>query len=318
MVPGSVPQSKYFESPKLLVQDMRNRALKRRLVATFDDQKFYNRYNFSDIIAKDTNYDLKYILALFNSSLLNYWFERQFDNVHINPSYFRQLPIHPADTGTQATFVRLVDDILAKHAELNKLREQGYTIRQKRDGTPLIEVPYDTLLGELQAADHNFPTLTLYDARSVDMFSIPTRCDLQATISSNVYIPDRYPTSLVLRHNKLWFEVPDDDVRRYLLHYLSRPRWHGKTWDELKSTALIPEDSGSLQILFAAETQKINYISMLLSEIKRIDAEIDVRVLDLYGITNAVDRQRILGSAPVEEDEVEDNEVSIPPLPDAS
>lgn len=314
----SVPQSKFFDSPKLLVQDMRNRALKRRLVATFDDQKFYNRHNFSDIIAKDANYELKYILALFNSSLLNYWFARQFDNVHINPSYFRQLPIYPADTSTQAIFVTMVDTILAKHAELNKLRECGYTIRQKRDGTPLIEVPYDTLLGELQAANPGFPTLTLYDARLIDMFSIPARCDLQATIGSNVYIPERYPTSVVLRHNKLWFEVPDDGIRHYLLHYLARPRWQGKTWDEFKSMALIPEDSRSLQALFAAEEQKVRYITALLDEIKHIDAEIDERVLNLYGITNATDRQRVLGSAPLEEDEVEDNDESEPLLPDIS
>src|SRR5229473_8359934 len=129
-----VHESKFFESPKLLVQDMRNRALKRRLVATFDDQKFYNRHNFSDILTKDAKFDLKYILALFNSSLLNYWFARQFDNVHINPSYFRQLPIYPADAATQSVFVSLVNDILAKHAELNKFRAQDYIIRQQRNG----------------------------------------------------------------------------------------------------------------------------------------------------------------------------------------
>jgi len=35
----------------------------------------------------------------------------------------------------------------------------------------------------------------------------------------------------------------------------------------------------------------------------RIDAQIDERVLDLYGITNLADRQRILGSAPLDEAE---------------
>ena len=47
----------------------------------------------------------------------------------------------------------------------------------------------------------------------------------------------------------------------------------------------------------------MNYVRTLLDEIKRIDAQIDERVLDLYGITNTADRQRILGSAPVEEEE---------------
>ncbi len=287
---------------------MRNRALKRRLVATFDDQKFYNRHNFNDIIAKDPNYNLKYILALFNSSLLHYWFARQFDNLHINPSYFRQLPIYPANAETQAVFVALVDALLVWHTELNVLREQGYTIKQKRDGSNRIDVPYDVLLTEMQQANRTFPTLTLYDARAIGLFSIPERCDMQASVSSNSYIPERYLTSLVLRHNKLWFEVPDDKLRRYLLSYLSRPQWQGKTWDEFKSVALIPEDTDALDAFFALEQQKQQRIATLLDAISRTDTEIDERVLDLYSITNVTDRQRVLGSAPIEEDEVVDVE----------
>jgi len=54
--------------------------------------------------------------------------------------------------------------------------------------------------------------------------------------------------------------------------------------------------------------------STLLDEIKHIDTEIDERVLDLYGITDAADRQRILGSAPVEEDEiVSEGEIPVSP-----
>ena len=59
---------------------------------------------------------------------------------------------------------------------------------------------------------------------------------------------------------------------------------------------------------FDAEVQKRSEIVTLLADIKRIDAEIDERVLDLYGITDAEDRERILGSAPVEEDEIVEDE----------
>ncbi len=290
---------------------MRNRALKRRLVATFDDQQFYNRHNFSDIIAKDARYDLKYILALFNSSLLNYWFARQFDNVHINPSYFRQLPIFPADAATQAQFVALVDAILAKQATLNALREQGYTIKTRRDGTYLINVPYDGLVRELQQADHNYTVVTLFDARSLGLLGIPEQCDLNASISSNVYIPEKYPTSLVLRHNKLWFEVSNGQVLRYLYGSLKQPHWQGKTWDDMKHTLLIPEDEAALTLFFATEAQKIEDITTLMNDVKHIDREIDERVLDLYGITDRSDRQRILGSAPLEEDGSGNGEDSI-------
>src|SRR5713226_9611823 len=295
-------EAKYFESPKLILVRLRNKALRRRLIATFDDSGFFNRDNYNNLIAKEQTYDLKYLLALFNSSLLNYWYSKTFDNVNINPESFQQLPVYPTDLETQTVIVALVDEILAKHAELNKLRAQSYTIRHRRDGSALINVPYDKLLSDLLRS-RSLPTLTLFDARAIGLFSIPEPCDLQRNISSNIYIPDKYPTSLVLRHNKLWFEVPDENVRRYLLGYLSRPQWHGKTWDDLKNKALIPEGTDALKAFFAAEAQQIDTIQILLDEIKRIDEKIDEQVLDLYGITNAADRQRILGSAPTEEEE---------------
>ena len=122
-------------------------------------------------------------------------------------------------------------------------------------------------------------------------------------LASHISISDKYPTNITLRHNKLWLEVTDDNVRRYLLGYLKLSKWQSKTWDDIKNVAIIPEDTASLNTLFTAEARKISYITTLLATIKRLDREIDERVLDLYGITNAADRQRVLGSAPVEDDE---------------
>ncbi|MDI9637762.1 hypothetical protein QM565_18700 [Geitlerinema splendidum] len=137
------------------------------------------------------------------------------------------------------------------------------------------------------------------------MFSIPEKCNLQETISSNVFIPPKYPTSVVLRNNKLWFEVPDDNIRRYLLGYLKAPQWQGKTWDEIKNQAQIPEEATDLNAFFALEDQKRQAIHTLLDEVAQIDAEIDEKVLNLYGITDPVDRQRILGSALATDEEAE-------------
>jgi type I restriction enzyme M protein len=297
-------ESKYFDSPKLLVQDMRNRSLKRRLVATFDDRGFYNRKNFSNIIEKDSSFEIKYILALFNSSLLNYWFARKFDNLHINPSYFRQIPIYPANAEIQSEFVSKVDQILLKNFQLNEFRGRDYVIRKQRNGHySLIEIPHDRLLAEIQKNNPNFSTLTLFDAKAAGLFTIPDHCNLQVAISSNIYSPDRYPTSVVLRHNKLWLVVEDDNIRRYLLGYLKLPQWQGKTWDEIKNQATLPAEATDLNTFFAAEQERRAEIQTLLDEVAQIDAEIDEKVLDLYGITDAGDRQRILGSTATLEDE---------------
>jgi type I restriction enzyme M protein len=304
-------ERKFFESPKLLFVRLRNRALKRRLVASLDDTGFFNRHNFSNVIQSDLNFSLEYVLALFNSSLLNFWYGRQYPDVEISIADTRQLPVFPAEGNVQSALTALVDELLAKHAALNELRNQGYSIRRRPDGSAAIEVPHDILISELQRFDPHFPTLPLFDARAAGMVTIPARCDLQATVSSNVYTPERYPTTVVLRHNKLWLEVPDDDLRRFLRGYLGRPQWRGHSWDSLKDRAVLPADAGALAAFFAAEASRIAEIQTTLAEIARVDETIDDRVLDLYGINDPADRQRILGSAPrVEDDEAADADPS--------
>ena len=311
-------ESKYFNSTKIILVRLRNKALKRRLIATFDDTNYYNRDNYNNIIVgANLDYCLKYILVLFNSSLLNYWYARKFDNVNINPTTFRQLPIYPVDAEVQAELVEKVDRIIAKNAQLNQFREQDYIIRKQRDRNTLIEIPYDRLLeeihGEIQQSNSNFSTLTLFDAQAIGLFSIPDRCNLEVTLGSNIYIPNRYPNSIVLRNNKLWLVVEDENIRRYLVNYLKRPQWQNRTWDEIKNKAILPTESNDFNIFFAAEQQRRNEIQALLDEVAQIDAEIDEKVLDLYGITNPSDRQRILGSVAVTEDE----ETNSPELEDS-
>ena len=299
-------EKKYFDSPKIILVRLRNKSLKRRLVATLDETGFYNRDNYNNVIASDNSrYNLKFILALFNSSLLNYWYSRTYFNVNINPDTIRQLPIYPADANTQAEFVELIDRILANNAQLNQLREQGYTINPQRNGNILIEIPYDRLLSDIQQQNPSFSTLNFFDARVSQLFSIPDKCNLQETISSNVFISSKYPTTVVLRNNKLWFEVPDDNIRRYLLGYLKAPQWQNKTWDEIKNQAQIPEEATDLNAFFALEDQKRQTIQTLLDEVAQIDAEIDEKVLNLYGITDPADRQCILESGAKTDEEAE-------------
>jgi adenine-specific DNA-methyltransferase len=42
---------------------------------TYDEENYYTGFSFSIINGKDKNYSLKYLLAILNSSLGNYWFQ---------------------------------------------------------------------------------------------------------------------------------------------------------------------------------------------------------------------------------------------------
>ncbi len=116
---------KFFARPKILLQALRNKSLRRRLVATYDVGRYYNAHNLANIIAKEgSSYDLRYVLGCFNSTLLNFWYKAHFPNVNINPNDFRHLPLRridfndPADKARHDKVLVLVDSMLALHKQL--------------------------------------------------------------------------------------------------------------------------------------------------------------------------------------------------------
>jgi hypothetical protein len=175
------------------------------------------------------------------------------------------------------------------------------------------------LLSQIQQTDRAFPVYSLFDARAAGLLRLPAQCDPTAQIS-RVFTSNRHPNTVVLRANQLWLEVDDADIRGYLLNYLARPQWQGRSWDEISTRALLPEPPRALITLFAEEERIVAGNHATLDAIAAADAEIDSRVLDLYGITNPADRARVLGNAPVTEDaEFEDCLMPVPsPIEDTT
>jgi hypothetical protein len=110
-------EERFFNRPKILLHAMRNKSLKRRLVGTFDPDVHYNAHNLANIILKENSlYDLRFVLGLFNSQLVNFWYKGHFPNVNINPSDFRQIPVPKID------FTKSADKI--RHDRMVQLVEQ--------------------------------------------------------------------------------------------------------------------------------------------------------------------------------------------------
>lgn len=125
---------KYFERPKILFVRLRNKSLGRKLVGTLDEQKFYNRDNFNNIIIKDDRYSLKYVLGLFNSTLINYWYRSYFDNVNINPAQVCLIPIRTIDFSDkrQKLLHDTVDRAVSKLLEIEARRSETKTAHEIR------------------------------------------------------------------------------------------------------------------------------------------------------------------------------------------
>ncbi|TAG91423.1 MAG: methyltransferase, partial [Bacteroidetes bacterium] len=85
-----------YESEKILV-----RRIGTEIIATFDDQKYYNVCDVYNLLSKNIN--LKYILGFLNSKLMSFYLQTQFKNAKklfpkIPIAYLKQLPIIVLDT----------------------------------------------------------------------------------------------------------------------------------------------------------------------------------------------------------------------------
>ncbi len=109
-----------LEVPKIVVQYIRKISLPRRLIAALDEHGvYYPLNNYSYVTVRATDYSLLYILGIFNSSLINFYFANTFIDYNIKPTYLQQLPIRtidfstPTDKARHDKLVALVDKMLA-------------------------------------------------------------------------------------------------------------------------------------------------------------------------------------------------------------
>ena len=108
----TLPPEHIFKSDKILVQRTR-RGLKRKLVCYYDTDKYYNLNRLSNIVLTDEEYSLKYIHALLNSKLMDYYFNVVFNEYEVKPIHLAELPIKELSKKDQQPFIALVDKILA-------------------------------------------------------------------------------------------------------------------------------------------------------------------------------------------------------------
>ena len=120
---------KIFEAKeKLLIQ--RITGGNRPVNVAYDNQQFYNKESINNLILKEKiNYNIKYILGLLNSKLINWIYVKEFTNestltVNLSKEYLSQLPIRTIDFGNPQEkaahdrMVELVEKMLAAKKSL--------------------------------------------------------------------------------------------------------------------------------------------------------------------------------------------------------
>ncbi|RLG34505.1 hypothetical protein DRN98_02445, partial [Methanosarcinales archaeon] len=96
------------------------------IVATYDPDKYYHLNNLHSLILENEGYDLKYILAILNSRLMNHYYhlislELGRTMAQTDIETIEQLPIYPATPSQQKPIIELADRMLALNKELNTI-----------------------------------------------------------------------------------------------------------------------------------------------------------------------------------------------------
>ncbi|NEV93453.1 N-6 DNA methylase [Psychroflexus sp. YR1-1] len=111
----------YYTNEKIFIQRIRNLSLKRRIIAAYDDNKHLCTNTLRMGVLKNELFDLKFILSLINSSLINYLFLKLFFNKDIYSYQLKQIPIKEASKQTQEIFNKKANQMLALNKELQEI-----------------------------------------------------------------------------------------------------------------------------------------------------------------------------------------------------
>ncbi|WP_407572270.1 N-6 DNA methylase [Deinococcus altitudinis] len=297
---------RFFTQPKLIFIRLMNKAVKRRLIAVYDDQEFYNRDNFNVVTSlPNGKYPLKSILAIVNSALMNYWYTQKNNNVNINPASLKTLPIVALDDETHLQLGQLVDQITDLTAEIVAFEDQGYIIRPQ-----YILVPISETLKLLRQSGHTYNELKMFDVVAMGNIVIPSTMNNEHTLSGNIFVSKNHPQSLVLRNDQLWIDIPDDDLRAYTERLLTQTVFRGATLQEVLDRAMLPADTQALQEFNRTENALKDAVLLLRERAEVIDHEIDELIFKLYKIEDRKDQERILNSVRNNQGDIDETEQS--------
>ncbi len=119
--PGN--ESLFLESEKIVLQRIRNLSLKRRLVASLDTERRY-LLKTASIHIRNNKINLKYLLAIINSKLINYYFSKNFLDFTIKKGYIEKIPIVVNPKISQASIAQLVNHLLSINKHIQALRDK--------------------------------------------------------------------------------------------------------------------------------------------------------------------------------------------------
>ncbi|MFH1506263.1 MAG: N-6 DNA methylase [archaeon] len=102
----------------------------RVLVVSYDNKQYYTFNSTNTILLKFSEYKLKYILAVLNSKLINWYYVNKFTNkstltVNISKTFLESIPIKKARKETKEELIKLVNKEIELRSRLIELKDKS-------------------------------------------------------------------------------------------------------------------------------------------------------------------------------------------------
>ena len=122
-------------------------------MATLDLERLFADHTLNVIYTNQENYDLKYVLGILNSDLVNVIFLKKYIDINIKGVYLSEIPIAPIDftnskdVARHLRLVQLVDKNLEMYKLLDSASSANHEVYQRQ--IEVIESKIDSLVYDL-------------------------------------------------------------------------------------------------------------------------------------------------------------------------
>jgi len=294
---GSLREQWIFEAKEKLLTAL----FGLRPEVAYDNKQFYANNSVKLILLKRSDFSLKYILAILNSSLIWFYYKTLFGQTHVRGDYiqfypadFKKLPIYAIDFSNKdqkkkhRELVELVDSLLSLNEQLNQLN-----------------VDFDRYLTEPIIAYANFKDyynkLDVKDKEALDKTSKGTIKQIKAEEQDTWLV---FKANYFAKTNKTKEEFTNVPVlrcrfedlyfRKFLLHVFQnyKKRWGTGNLLSIILNTPIPcfdknpeKNNQTIEKIMKQYLKALEEKEQLEKEIQQTDKTIDTKVYELYGLT---------------------------------
>jgi hypothetical protein len=263
------------------------------LMAAYEDVGAFSFITVTNIIIKDPNYDHRYILALFNSKLYSHYvykfiYNNAIRSMDLTKAYAERIPLRPITLQEQRPLIDLVDKMLTLKSKQLMLIDDF-----ERHLEPVIDqVALRVFWDRLNVGDKDiFNRMAKGLIKSVNVEEagdwLTFIVDYSVTENREKKELNRVP---ILR-----CRIEDEALRKFITHVvLNRKKWlaSGNLSSTILKTPIPRFDKNEAKNIEAIRKVMGSYLKAIHEkerideETRRIDAEIDNAVFNLYRLTD--------------------------------